>query len=216
MGDGAGILIQIPDAFYRSEMAAAGRAAAAAGRVRRRHDLPAEGTRLAPGLRAGTRAHGAAEGQVVLGWRDVPVDREMPMSPTVREQRAGDPADLHRPRRRRHGARRARAQALRDPQDRPATRSRRLQAQHGKEYYVPRMSTRTIVYKGLLLADQVGRTTATCRTNASSRRSRWCTSASRPTPFPSGSSRTRTGWSRTTARSTPSRATSTGCARARA
>ncbi|MBR7784843.1 hypothetical protein, partial [Undibacterium luofuense] len=27
-----------------------------------------------------------AEGQVVLGWRDVPVDRDMPMSPTVREK----------------------------------------------------------------------------------------------------------------------------------
>ena len=25
-----------------------------------------------------------AEGQVVLGWRDVPVDRSMPMSPAVR------------------------------------------------------------------------------------------------------------------------------------
>src|SRR5450756_3105781 len=25
-----------------------------------------------------------AEGQVLIGWRDVPVDREMPMSPTVR------------------------------------------------------------------------------------------------------------------------------------
>jgi glutamate synthase (NADPH/NADH) large chain len=25
-----------------------------------------------------------AEGQVLLGWRDVPVDRDMPMSPTVR------------------------------------------------------------------------------------------------------------------------------------
>ena len=27
-----------------------------------------------------------AEGQVVLGWRDVPVNREMPMSPTVRDK----------------------------------------------------------------------------------------------------------------------------------
>ncbi|MFT2621949.1 hypothetical protein ACMWQU_26310, partial [Escherichia coli] len=27
-----------------------------------------------------------AEGQIVLGWRDVPVDRDMPMSPTVREK----------------------------------------------------------------------------------------------------------------------------------
>ncbi|MFY8122492.1 MAG: glutamate synthase central domain-containing protein, partial [Burkholderiaceae bacterium] len=32
-----------------------------------------------------------------------------------------------------------------------------LRLQHGKEYFVPSMSTRTIVYKGLLLADQVGR-----------------------------------------------------------
>ena len=27
-----------------------------------------------------------SEGQVLIGWRDVPVDREMPMSPTVREK----------------------------------------------------------------------------------------------------------------------------------
>jgi len=31
-----------------------------------------------------------------------------------------------------------------------------LQLKHGKEYYVPSMSSRTVVYKGLLLADQVG------------------------------------------------------------
>jgi glutamate synthase domain-containing protein 1 len=27
-----------------------------------------------------------AEGQVLLGWRDVPVNRDMPMSPTVRKR----------------------------------------------------------------------------------------------------------------------------------
>ena len=32
-----------------------------------------------------------------------------------------------------------------------------LKLKHGKEYFVPSMSTRTVVYKGLLLADQVGR-----------------------------------------------------------
>ena len=31
-----------------------------------------------------------------------------------------------------------------------------LQLRHGKEFYVPSMSTRTIVYKGMLLAHQVG------------------------------------------------------------
>jgi glutamate synthase (NADPH) large chain len=40
------------------------------------------------------------------------------------------------------------------------TASHKIQAlklKHGKEYFVPSMSTRTVVYKGLLLADQVGR-----------------------------------------------------------
>ena len=32
----------------------------------------------------------------------------------------------------------------------------RLKLKHSKEYYVPSMSSRTVVYKGLLLADQVG------------------------------------------------------------
>ncbi len=40
------------------------------------------------------------------------------------------------------------------------TASHAIQAlglKHGKEYFVPSMSARTVVYKGLLLADQVGR-----------------------------------------------------------
>jgi hypothetical protein len=67
-----------------------------------------------------------------------------------------------------------------------------LKLKHGKEFYVPSMSARTIVYKGLLLADQVGSTTSTCRTRASCRRWRWCTSASRPTPSRPGRWPTRT------------------------
>ena len=31
-----------------------------------------------------------------------------------------------------------------------------LKLTHSREYYVPSMSCRTIIYKGLLLADQVG------------------------------------------------------------
>ena len=37
-----------------------------------------------------------AEGQVLLGWRDVPVDAEMPMSAHRAGQGAGAQADLHR------------------------------------------------------------------------------------------------------------------------
>ena len=84
MGDGAGILIQIPDEFYRAEMAAQG------------IELPPPGE-YGVGMIFLPKEHASrlaceqelvravkTEGQVLLGWRDVPVDREMPMSPAVR------------------------------------------------------------------------------------------------------------------------------------
>ncbi|MES2530493.1 MAG: glutamate synthase subunit alpha, partial [Pseudomonadota bacterium] len=84
MGDGAGILIQLPDALYREEMAAAG------------IELPPPGE-YGVGMVFLPKEHASrlaceqeleravkAEGQELLGWRDVPVNRDMPMSPTVR------------------------------------------------------------------------------------------------------------------------------------
>jgi glutamate synthase (NADPH) large chain len=84
MGDGAGILIQIPDDYYRAEMAAQG------------VNLPPLGE-YGVGMIFLPKEHASrlaceqeleravkAEGQVLLGWRDVPVDRHMPMSPAVR------------------------------------------------------------------------------------------------------------------------------------
>src|SRR5439155_1999753 len=84
MGDGAGILIQIPDEYYRAEMAAHG------------VELPPPGE-YGVGMIFLPKEHASrlacqqeleravkVEGQVLLGWRDVPVDREMPMSPAVR------------------------------------------------------------------------------------------------------------------------------------
>ncbi len=43
MGDGAGILIQIPDQYYRDEMAKRASNCRRAWRIRRRHGVPAEG-----------------------------------------------------------------------------------------------------------------------------------------------------------------------------
>ncbi len=92
MGDGAGILIQLPDELYRAEMARAGTAADGSVGVA----LPAPGE-YGVGMIFLPKEHASrlaceqeleravkAEGQVLLGWRDVPVDREMPMSPAVR------------------------------------------------------------------------------------------------------------------------------------
>jgi glutamate synthase (NADPH/NADH) large chain len=155
MGDGAGILIQIPDDFYRAEMAAQGL------------ELPPPGE-YGVGMIFLPKEHASrlaceheleravkAEGQVLLGWRDVPVDREMPMSPTVRAKEPvirqifiGRGADVIVPdalERKLYVIRKTASAAI-----------QKLKLTHSREYYVPSMSCRTVIYKGLLLANQVG------------------------------------------------------------
>ncbi|WP_241191419.1 glutamate synthase-related protein [Deinococcus psychrotolerans] len=155
MGDGAGILIQIPDEFYRAEMAAQGVTLPPAGEY-------GVGMIFLPKEAASRRfcqqeleraVH--AEGQVVLGWREVPVDKSMPMSPAVREKEPvirqifiGRGPDILVPdalERKLYIIRRVASNAI-----------RYLNLTHSSEYYVPSMSCRTVIYKGLLLATQVG------------------------------------------------------------
>ncbi|CAB3795904.1 glutamate synthase-related protein [Pararobbsia alpina] len=155
MGDGAGILIQIPDAFYREEMARQGIALPPAGEYGvGMIFLPKEhASRLA--CEQELERTVKAEGQVVLGWRDVPVDHAMPISPTVK---ASEPVI------RQIFIGRGRDIMVTDALERKLyvirkTASHRIQAlklAHSKEYFVPSMSARTVVYKGLLLAHQVG------------------------------------------------------------
>ena len=155
MGDGAGILLQIPDALYREEMSA------------QNVTLPPPGE-YGVGMIFLPKEHASrlaceqemeraikAEGQVLLGWRDVPVNRDMPMSPTVREKE---------PVLRQVFIGRGNDVIVQDALERKLyvirkTASANIQAlglKHSKEYYVPSMSSRTVIYKGLLLADQVG------------------------------------------------------------
>mgnify|MGYP000887753085 FL=1 len=83
-GDGAGILIQIPDQFYREEMARLGVELPPAGEYGvGMVFLPQEAASRHACVEEIERSV-VAEGQVLLGWRDVPVNRDMPMSPTVR------------------------------------------------------------------------------------------------------------------------------------
>lgn len=155
MGDGAGILIQIPDEYYRAEMAAQG------------IELPPPGE-YGVGMIFLPKEHASrlacvqeleravkAEGQVLLGWRDVPVDTDMPMSPTVRAKEPvikqifiGRGPDVIVPdalERKLYVIRKTASAAI-----------QALKLTHSREYYVPSMSCRTVIYKGLLLADQVG------------------------------------------------------------
>ncbi len=155
MGDGAGILIQIPDAYLRAVMADQGFVLPRPG------DygvgmvfLPKESaSRLA--CQEEIERAVRSEGQVILGWRDVPVDRTMAMSPVVRARepiirqifigRGPDVMVTDALERKLYVIRRRAANAI-----------RALGLKHSKEFYQPSMSARTIVYKGLLLADQVG------------------------------------------------------------
>ena len=155
MGDGAGLLIQIPDAFYRAEMARQGVPLPPPGEYGvGMVFLPKEAASRQACVRELERAI-AAEGQVLLGWRNVPVDTDLPMSPAVRScepiirqvfiGRGGDvlvPDALER-----------KLYVIRKT---ASARITGLQLTHSAEYYVPSMSCRTVIYKGLLLADQVG------------------------------------------------------------
>lgn len=154
-GDGAGIMIQIPDAFYRSKMAELGVTLPPPG------DygvgmifLPQEAASRVACEQELERMI-VKEGQVVLGWRDVPVSTTMKMSPTVKRSAPvvrqifiGRGPDV----------------MVQDALERKlyvirkcaSHRIKALKLKHGNDYFVPSMSTRTVVYKGLLLADQVG------------------------------------------------------------
>ncbi|HQQ62892.1 MAG TPA: glutamate synthase-related protein [Pseudomonadales bacterium] len=155
MGDGAGILIQIPDQFYREEMARQGISLPAFGEYGvGMIFLPKENASRIACEQEIERAV-RDEGQVVLGWRDVPVDVTMPMSPTVREKEPvirqifiGHGQDVlvtDALERKLYVIRKSSGHAIQG-----------LNLIHGKEFFVPSMSARTVVYKGLLLANQVG------------------------------------------------------------
>ena len=155
MGDGAGILIQLPDTFFREEMAKQGVTLPPAGEYGvGMCFLPQESASRVACEEEIERAI-RAEGQVLLGWRDVPVSRTMPMSPTVKKNepvirqvfvgRGPDVFVTDALERKLYVIRRASANAI-----------KALRLAHSKEFYVTSLSARTIVYKGLLLADQVG------------------------------------------------------------
>jgi glutamate synthase (NADPH/NADH) large chain len=153
-GDGAGILIQIPDTFLREEMAKQGVSLPPIGEYGvGMVFLPREpASRLACEYEIERAIKD--EGQVLLGWRDVPVDNSglgesvKRIEPVIRQVFIG----------------RGRGVTVTDALERKLYIIRKvaghaiqsLQLAHGKEFYVPSISARTIVYKGMLLAGQVG------------------------------------------------------------
>lgn len=141
-GDGAGILLQVPDEFFRAVLD---------------FELPPEG-QYGVGFAFLTRDDArraeaeqfvertiAAEGQTLLGWRDVPVDSSVPgpsaaeVEPIVRQVFIGSSFG-----------------ADQDAFERKLYVIRRLiEKGAGNDCIFPSFSSRTIVYKGMLTSPQV-------------------------------------------------------------
>ncbi|WP_328985372.1 glutamate synthase large subunit [Thiorhodovibrio winogradskyi] len=154
-GDGAGILVQMPDAFFRS----------LADAKQLGFDLP-EPAHYGVGMvflprdeaarqqmQSTVEQHLTDGGQTVLGWRDVPVDNSdlgesvLPSEPVTRQvfvacgPNCKDQNDFER-----------KLFVIRKRMDNAI----RAAGFDKTSYYVASMSSRTINYKGMLLADQVG------------------------------------------------------------
>jgi glutamate synthase (NADPH/NADH) large chain len=154
LSDGAGLLIQIPDRFLREEMAKQGVKLPPAGQYGvGMVFLPRDpASRIACEYEIERAIKD--EGQVLLGWRDVPVDNSdlaeaaKKLEPVIRQVFIG----------------RGRQVTVTDALERKLYIIRKssghaiqaLRLKHGKEFYVPSMSARTLCYKGMLLAYQVG------------------------------------------------------------
>src|SRR6478752_939969 len=154
LSDGAGILIQIPDRFYREEMAKQGVKLPPAGQYGvGMMFLPQDpASRIACEYEIERAIKD--EGQVLLGWRDVPVDNSD----------LAEPAKRIEPVMRQVFIGRGKKVTVTDALERKLYIIRKsaghaiqaLKLAHGKEFYVPSMSARTVCYKGMLLANQVG------------------------------------------------------------
>ncbi|HXR55433.1 MAG TPA: glutamate synthase-related protein [Casimicrobiaceae bacterium] len=153
-GDGAGILIQMPDAFLRRVCGKVGITLPAIGQYGvGMVFLPREPASRMACEQEIERAI-FAEGQVLLGWRDVPTNnaglstRTKEVEPVIRQvfvARGSREMDQDALERKLYVIRKGAGHAI-----------QALNLRHGKEFYVPSFSTRTIVYKGMLLAHQVG------------------------------------------------------------
>jgi len=151
-GDGAGILIQIPHAFLAREAAKLGFRLPAPGRYGvGMLFLPQDAQSRATCERLFEDAV-AQEGQKILGWRDVPTDNESlgatakAAQPVIRQVFVGRGPDLE------DMAFERKLYVVRRLVEKAVGRS--AIPQKGM-FYVPSLSHRTVVYKGMLNASQL-------------------------------------------------------------
>ena len=150
-GDGAGILLQIPDAFFREvadfELPAIGEYAVGMMFLPQAAESCVE-------CEAQVNRLVIEEGQEIIGWRDVPVDNSglgysvLPTEPRIRQifiRRGDNCADQDAFERKLFVIRKQIEKIVRESE-----------LEGKSSFYFTSFSSRTIVYKGMLLSDQVG------------------------------------------------------------
>jgi glutamate synthase (NADPH/NADH) large chain len=146
VGDGAGILIQVPDTFLRAvagvELPPAGQYATGIG------FLPREADATAAAM-AGVQKIAAAEGLRVLGWREVPVDNTMIGQQALDAEPSFQQVFLTT-------AEGQPALAGIELDRRCFVVRKRAEHELAGGVYFPSLSARTLVYKGMLISHQVG------------------------------------------------------------
>jgi glutamate synthase (NADPH/NADH) large chain len=157
LGDGAGLLMQIPDAFMRKEAAQLNIQLPFAGQYAVGNVFLPQAIKNREACEALVNGIIAEENQVLLGWRDVPVDNSniaqaaRDVEPTMRQvfissaQAGSEAFDQTIFERKLFVIRKRIEHAVRD-----------LKLQDNAAFYMPSLSARTIVYKGMLLANEVG------------------------------------------------------------
>ncbi|PPC89950.1 MAG: glutamate synthase subunit alpha, partial [Methylotenera sp.] len=152
LGDGAGLLMQMPDAFMRKEAAKLGIELPAAGQYAVGNVFLPQTAKNREACEALFTTIVAEENQTLLGWRDVPVDNSniaqaaRDVEPTMRQVFISSTvADQNVFERKLFVIRKRIEHAV-----------RALELQDNAAFYMPSLSSRTIVYKGMLLANEVG------------------------------------------------------------
>jgi glutamate synthase (NADPH/NADH) large chain len=156
MGDGAGVLVQIPDRFLREEMAAQGIELPPPGRYGVGHWFMPQDAAMREHVNDIIAESALSEGLPLIGFRDVPVDNySLSKAPDIvasepyhRQVFIGRPAEIED-----DEEYEARLYVLRK------VISGRIYAENQNKdigAYCVSLSARTIVYKGMFLAYQVG------------------------------------------------------------
>ncbi len=152
LGDGAGILIQLPDAFLRKQAGKLGITLPETGKYACGMVFLPQATHARVACESVIERVILEEGQVCMGWRDVPrnntgiADAARAIEPVMRQIFiASIDADQDFFERKLFVIRK-----------RVEHEVRALKLQDGEQFYIPSLSSRTIVYKGMLLAEEVG------------------------------------------------------------